>query len=41
MLKKRAYTCDGIGQLASQSRFGRGDVKLDALAFELWLNKPQ
>jgi ubiquinone/menaquinone biosynthesis C-methylase UbiE len=41
VLKKRAYTPEGIAQLASQSRFGRGDVGLDAIGFELWLHKPQ
>jgi hypothetical protein len=41
MLKKRAYTQEALGRLVSQSRFGRGDVRLDALAFELWLRKPQ
>jgi ubiquinone/menaquinone biosynthesis C-methylase UbiE len=41
MLKKRAYTCDAIAQLASQSLFGRGEVHRDALAFELRLHKPQ
>jgi ubiquinone/menaquinone biosynthesis C-methylase UbiE len=40
MLKHRAYTRDAIAKLASQSRFGQGDVHLDSLAFELWLNKP-
>jgi ubiquinone/menaquinone biosynthesis C-methylase UbiE len=41
MLKKRAYTQEALVQLVSQSRFGRGDVSLDALAFELWLHKPR
>ena len=40
MLKKRAYTSDAVAQVASRSRFGHGDVRLDALAFELWLHKP-
>jgi ubiquinone/menaquinone biosynthesis C-methylase UbiE len=40
MLKKRAYTREAIAQLASQSQFGQGDVRLDALALELWLRKP-
>jgi ubiquinone/menaquinone biosynthesis C-methylase UbiE len=39
MLKKRAYTPEQIAQLASQSRFGEGEVRPDALAFELWLRK--
>jgi ubiquinone/menaquinone biosynthesis C-methylase UbiE len=39
MLKKRAYTPRGIEQLAAQSRFGRREVCLDPLAFELWLRK--
>jgi ubiquinone/menaquinone biosynthesis C-methylase UbiE len=40
MLKKRAYTHEAIAQLAAQSRFERGDVRLDTIAFELWLRKP-
>jgi ubiquinone/menaquinone biosynthesis C-methylase UbiE len=40
MLKHRAYTCQAISELASQSRFGQGELRLDALAFELWLRKP-
>jgi ubiquinone/menaquinone biosynthesis C-methylase UbiE len=40
MLKKRAYTREAILQLASQSRFGRGDLRLDSVGFELWLRKP-
>jgi ubiquinone/menaquinone biosynthesis C-methylase UbiE len=39
MLKKRAYTVDGIRDLAAQSQFRQGDVRLDAIAFELWLRK--
>jgi ubiquinone/menaquinone biosynthesis C-methylase UbiE len=39
MLKKRAYTCEAITQLAARSRFGRGDLRLDTTAFELWLHK--
>jgi ubiquinone/menaquinone biosynthesis C-methylase UbiE len=41
MLKKRAYTVDGIKQLVAQSQFGQGDLRLDSIAFELWLRKPQ
>jgi ubiquinone/menaquinone biosynthesis C-methylase UbiE len=41
MLKKRAYTVDGITELVVQSRFGHGDVRLDGIAFELWLHKPE
>lgn len=41
MLKKRAYTVDGIKQLAAQSQFGQGDLRLDTIGFELWLRKPQ
>jgi ubiquinone/menaquinone biosynthesis C-methylase UbiE len=40
MLKKRAYTREAISQLASQSRFQRGDLRLDSVGFELWLRKP-
>jgi ubiquinone/menaquinone biosynthesis C-methylase UbiE len=41
MLKKRAYTVDGIRELVARSRFRQGEVRLDAIAFELWLRKPQ
>jgi ubiquinone/menaquinone biosynthesis C-methylase UbiE len=41
MLKKRAYSVDGIKQLAAQSQFRQGDVRLDAIGFELWLRKPE
>lgn len=41
MLKKRAYTADGIMQLVAQSQFRHGDVRLNDIAFELWLRKPQ
>jgi ubiquinone/menaquinone biosynthesis C-methylase UbiE len=40
MLKKRAYTREAILRLASQSRFQRGDLRLDSVGFELWLRKP-
>jgi len=40
MLKKRAYTTQGIMQLVAQSQFRQGDVRLDNIAFELWLRKP-
>ena len=40
MLKKRAYTTDGIRQLVARSRFGEADMRLDAIGFELWLRKP-
>lgn len=41
MLKKRAYTVDAIKQLAAKSQFRQGDVRLDSIAFELWLRKPE
>jgi ubiquinone/menaquinone biosynthesis C-methylase UbiE len=41
MLKKRAYTTDGIRQLAAQSKFRGADLRLDPIAFELWLRKPE
>lgn len=41
MLKKRAYTPEAIAQLASQSDFRQGDVRLNAIGFELWLRKPE
>jgi ubiquinone/menaquinone biosynthesis C-methylase UbiE len=40
MLKKRAYTADSIMQLVAQSQFAQGDLRLDDIAFELWLRKP-
>jgi ubiquinone/menaquinone biosynthesis C-methylase UbiE len=40
MLKKRAYTREAITQLASQSQFRGGELRLDAIGFELWLRKP-
>jgi ubiquinone/menaquinone biosynthesis C-methylase UbiE len=39
MLKKRAYTREGIAALVSQSQFGQGDIRLDPLGFEVWLRK--
>jgi ubiquinone/menaquinone biosynthesis C-methylase UbiE len=41
LLKKRAYTQEGITQLASQSAFRGGDLRLNAIGFELWLRKQQ
>jgi ubiquinone/menaquinone biosynthesis C-methylase UbiE len=41
MLKKRAYTREAIAQLAAQSQFRQGDVRLNAIGFELWLRKPE
>jgi len=40
MLKKRAYTGEAIAQLAAQSHFRHGDVRLNSIGFELWLRKP-
>jgi ubiquinone/menaquinone biosynthesis C-methylase UbiE len=40
MLKKRAYTQEGIVQLTSESQFREGDLRLNAIGFELWLHKP-
>ena len=39
MLKKRAYTKDAIADLVARSRFGRGDIRLEPIGFELWLHK--
>ena len=39
MLKKRAYTKESMAGLVSQSQFGRGEIRLDPLGFELWLSK--
>jgi ubiquinone/menaquinone biosynthesis C-methylase UbiE len=41
MLKKRAYTQEGITKLASQSQFGGGELRLDPIGFELWLHKAE
>jgi ubiquinone/menaquinone biosynthesis C-methylase UbiE len=41
MLKKRAYMPESISQLASRSQFERGEVRLEPLAFELWLRKQE
>jgi ubiquinone/menaquinone biosynthesis C-methylase UbiE len=41
ILKKRAYTREGIAQLAAQSQFGQSDLRMDTIGFELWLHKPQ
>jgi ubiquinone/menaquinone biosynthesis C-methylase UbiE len=41
MLKKRAYTQEAIEQLAAQSQFRGGDVRMDTIGFELWLHKPR
>jgi len=40
MLKKRAYTREAITQLASESQFHGGELRFDAIGFELWLRKP-
>jgi ubiquinone/menaquinone biosynthesis C-methylase UbiE len=39
MLKKRAYTKDGMATLVSQSQFRQGDIRLDPMGFEVWLRK--
>ena len=39
MLKKRAYTKDSMAELVARSRFGRGDIRLDPMGFEVWLRK--
>ncbi|MGH6673156.1 MAG: class I SAM-dependent methyltransferase [Xanthobacteraceae bacterium] len=41
MLKKRAYTQECITALVEQSQFRHGDLRLDAISFELWLRKPE
>jgi len=41
MLKKRAYTQEGIKELAAQSQFRSGDLRLDPIGFELWLHKAE
>ena len=39
MLKRRAYTKESISGLVAQSQFGRADIRLDPIGFELWLRK--
>jgi ubiquinone/menaquinone biosynthesis C-methylase UbiE len=39
MLKRRAYTVDGMAQLVSRSKFMQGDIRLDRIGFELWLKR--
>jgi ubiquinone/menaquinone biosynthesis C-methylase UbiE len=41
MLKRRAYTQEGITKLASQSQFGGSELRLDPIGFELWLHKAE
>ncbi len=41
MLKKRAYTEAAMMQLVSQSKFQHGDLRLDSVGFELWLQKSE
>jgi ubiquinone/menaquinone biosynthesis C-methylase UbiE len=41
MLKKRAYTEAAMMQLMSQSKFRHGDLRLDSVGFELWLQKSE
>jgi ubiquinone/menaquinone biosynthesis C-methylase UbiE len=41
MLKRRAYTQEGIAKLASQSQFGGSELRLDPIGFELWLHKAE
>ncbi|HEY2526741.1 MAG TPA: class I SAM-dependent methyltransferase [Xanthobacteraceae bacterium] len=39
MLKKRAYTTEGLAQLVATSQFKRGDIRVELIGFELWLRK--
>ena len=39
MLKSRAYTKDSVTDLASRSRFGKSEIGLDPIGFELRLHK--
>jgi ubiquinone/menaquinone biosynthesis C-methylase UbiE len=40
LLLGRAYTYDGVRELAAQSRFGGGELVRDGISFELQLVKP-
>jgi ubiquinone/menaquinone biosynthesis C-methylase UbiE len=39
MLKRRAYTKEGMTELVSQSRFEQSETRLDPIGFEVWLRK--
>ncbi len=38
-LKRRAYTRDRVAEIVARSRFKRGDIRLEPMTFELWLQK--
>ncbi|HEY6358629.1 MAG TPA: class I SAM-dependent methyltransferase [Vicinamibacterales bacterium] len=40
VLLRRAYTRDVLETMVTRSRFGRGEIRLDGIAFELRLSKP-
>jgi len=40
VLLRRAYTRDVLEAMVTRSRFGRGEIRLDGIAFELRLSKP-
>jgi ubiquinone/menaquinone biosynthesis C-methylase UbiE len=40
VLLRRAYTRDVLEAMVARSRFGRGEIRLDGIAFELRLLKP-
>lgn len=40
VLLRRAYTRGVLEGMVARSRFGRGDIRLDGIAFELRLSKP-
>lgn len=39
MLKSRAYTKESMMALVAQSQFGRGEIRLDPIGFEVWLRR--
>jgi ubiquinone/menaquinone biosynthesis C-methylase UbiE len=39
MLKNRAYTTESMMALVAESQFGRGEIRLDPIGFEIWLRK--
>jgi ubiquinone/menaquinone biosynthesis C-methylase UbiE len=40
MLRRNAYTVDGIRQIAAGSRFGGSEIRRDGIGFELALGRP-
>jgi hypothetical protein len=41
MLLKRAYTREALERMVAQSRFGRSEITMQGIGFELRLTKPR